>query len=389
MPICRQWPILGVALILFACAPPSPPPPDKLTLEPVAFASLPGWSEDDASAAVTAFARSCERLALRAPDQAMAPGGLGGHAGDWREPCAAAQALPAGDAAAARRFFESSFQVFRAGNNGKPQGLVTGYYEPELTGSKTRSERFRVPLYRVPGDLVQVDLGEWREGWRGERIAGRVVAGRLRPYYDRAQIDKGVLAGRNLELAWVDDPIDAFFLAIQGSGRVELAEGQKLRLAFAGQNGFRYVAIGRKLVERGALPKDGVTMQSIRAWLKANPDAAPEVMAENPSYVFFRELAGDGPIGAQGAVLTPARSLAVDPLFLPLGAPVFLDLEHPDTPGGRLRRLVVAQDTGGAIRGPVRGDLFWGTGAQAGDVAGRMQARGSFYLLLPRGLPGS
>jgi membrane-bound lytic murein transglycosylase A len=378
----------GLALLLAACAGPPAPIPDKLSLDAVDFAELPGWSADDPSLTLQAFLKSCERLALRRQDQPISPTGLGGRAADWQAPCADARVPKAGDADAARAFFERNFQAFRLGNNGNSEAFVTGYYEPELAGSTMRSERYRVPLYRVPGDLVQVDLGEFRDGWRGERIAGRVIDGRLKPYFTRADIDRGALAGRDLELIWVDDAIDAFFLSIQGSGRIDLGQGASTRLAFAGQNGQRYVAIGRTLVERGALPKDGVSMQSIRAWLKANPNDAPAVMATNPSYVFFRALAGDGPIGAEGAVLTAGRSIAVDPAFLPLGAPIYVDLGEPDG-GGRLSRLLVAQDTGGAIRGPVRGDFFWGTGADAGERAGRMQAHGRFYLLLPRSLPAS
>ncbi|MBI1775610.1 MAG: MltA domain-containing protein [Proteobacteria bacterium] len=376
-------------MALVACTATPPSQPDKLTLEPVDLASLPGWAEDDQGAALGAMLRSCERLVRRQPDQPIGPSGLGGQGRDWREPCQAAAGLPKDDAAAARRFFERGFQAFRAANNGKPGAFVTGYYEPELAGARAPSPRFTVPLYRVPDDLIQADLGEWREGWRGERIAGRIAEGRLRPYHTRHDIEKGALAGRNLELAWVEDPIDAFFLAIQGSGRIDLGDGKRLRLGFAGQNGHRYVAIGRALVERGAIPRGEVTMQTIRAWLSANPAEAASVMDLNPSYVFYRALAGDGPLGAEGAVLTPSRSLAVDPAFLPLGVPVFIDLEHPDTTGGRLRRLVVAQDTGGAIKGPVRGDLFWGTGAAAGELAGRMQAQGIFYILLPRSIPAS
>jgi len=238
---------------------------------------------------------------------------------------------------------------------------------------------------------VDDDLGQFRDTLRGERIAGRVEGGRLHPYPDRGTIDRGALAGRGLELLWVDDAVDAFFLQIQGSGRVTMADGSVIRVGYDGQNGHPYVAVGRVLIQRGIMTPEQVSMQSIRAWLAANPTAAPDLLRENPSFVFFRELTGDGPVGAQGVALTPGRSLAVDPRFLPLGAPMWLDVEDPRVAGDRIRRLVVAQDTGGAIRGPVRGDLFWGHGAAAEDAAGRMRSQGRYWLLLPAGVspPGA
>lgn len=352
----RRLGALALLAFLAACA----AAPEK-KFEPVGFAELPGWAADDPAAALPALRRSCPKM----PEA-------------WRPACAA---LP-DDPAAARAYFEAEFQPWRV----TAPAFVTGYYEPELNGSTVRSARFSVPLHRLPGDLVQVDLGEFRDTLKGERIAGRVENGRLKPYFPRADIARGALDGRDLELIWVDDPVDAFFLEIQGSGRVRLEDGRLLRLGFAGQNGWRYVAIGRVLLDEGALGKDDVSMQSIKAWLAANPDKARTILDRNPSYVFFRFLDGDGPIGAQGVALTPGRSLAVDRTEVPLGTPVFLDLAHPDSAGGLLRRLVVAQDTGGAIRGAGRGDLFLGPGREAGEIAGRMKARGTFYLLLPRGM---
>jgi len=348
---------LAFLLFLAACAAPAP----ERKLEPVAFSALPGWQQDDPAAALPALKRSCPRM----PEA-------------WRPICAA---IP-DDPSRARAFFESEFQPYRV----TAAAFVTGYYEPELNGSTTRSARYSVPLHRLPSDLVQVDLGEFRDTLKGERIAGRVENGRLRPYSQRAEIARGALDGKDLELLWVDDPVDSFFLEIQGSGRVRLEDGRLLRVGFAGQNGWRYVAIGRVLLDEGSLSRDDVSMQSIRAWLAANPQRAREILDRNPSYVFFRLLEGDGPIGAQGVALTPNRSLAVDRTEVTLGTPVFIDLQHPDSPGGILRRLVVAQDTGGAIRGAGRGDLFLGPGRDAGEIAGRMKARGTMYLLMPKGM---
>ena len=240
-----------------------------------------------------------------------------------------------------------------------------------------------MPLYARPRDLVAADLGAFSGEFRGRSIAGRVERGRLVPYADRAAIEKGALVGRGLELVWVDDPVDAFFLEIQGSGRVHLDEGSVMRVGYAGKNGHAYTAIGRVLVKMGALELEAVTMGSIRAWLAANPAKARDVLIKNRSFVFFREIQGPGPIGAQGVALSAGRSLAVDRKFLPLGVPLFV---AADDPAGRLapvRRLMVAQDTGGAIRGPVRGDIFFGHGARAAANAGQARLRGRYWILLP------
>ncbi len=261
---------------------------------------------------------------------------------------------------------------------------------PSLRGALRPDQRFRYPLYRRPPELVEVDLGLFREDLRGRRIAGRVdEAGRLRPFPDRAAIEAGALAGRGLELLWVDDPIDLFFLHIQGSGRVRLPDGRRLRVVYAGQNGHPYRAIGRELVAMGALAREEVSLLTIRAWLEAHPGEATALMRRNPSYVFFR-LAGEvreeeGPPGSLGVPLTPARSIAVDRRFWPLGIPFFLDLPVPFPEGERpWRVLVVAQDTGGAIRGPLRADIFWGAGERAAWIAGHMKQRGRMWVLLPR-----
>jgi membrane-bound lytic murein transglycosylase A len=227
----------------------------------------------------------------------------------------------------------------------------------------------------------------FREDWKGQRLTGRQVDGRLVPYPTRSEIDAGALAGKGSELLWVDDAVDAFFLHVQGSGRVVMENGQLVRLGFAGRNGHPYVAIGRELISRGAIPRERMSMQAIRAWLKANPGEASEVMALNPSFIFFRIIDGEGPIGAEGVPLTPGRSLAVDPAFVPLGLPIWLDTTDPLKPEQPLRRLVVAQDTGSAIKGPVRGDLFWGFGETAAAKAGSMNQRGRYFLLLPRKAP--
>jgi membrane-bound lytic murein transglycosylase A len=361
---------------LFACAP-RPPPPDHLTLSPASFAALPQWREDGTAAALSAFARSCVQLAKEPP---TAPLGVAGTAADWQSACAA---LPQStDDAAARRYFETWFVPWLAGNNGATEGLFTGYYEPELAGARHPGPGFTTPLLKRPPDLVMVDLGLFRPVLRGQRIAGRVVDGRLVPYWTRAQIEAGALDRfRHLALFYAADPIQLFFLQIQGSGRVRLRDGRWVEIGYAGENGWPYVPIGRLLVQRGALTLDQVSLQSIEAWLRAHPDAAKPLMDQNRSYVFFRVLPGNAPIGAEGVELTPGHSLAVDPRFIPLGVPLWLTVAQGDT---ATRRLVVAQDTGGAIAGPLRGDLFWGAGAQAEARAGPMRGFGRFFLLLPK-----
>jgi membrane-bound lytic murein transglycosylase A len=356
-----------LALVLLeACATPAPPP-TLLTLEPARFADLAGWGDDHQAAALAAFVRSCAELGKRA---------------EWGAVCAAAAAVPPGDAAA-RGFFESNFTPYLAGNNADHDGLFTGYYEPLLTGARKPGAPYTTPILKRPPDLVMVDLGRFRPAWHGERIAGRVENGSLIPYPSRAEIEAGALDLRRLALLWVDDPVAAFFLQVQGSGRVKLPDGSTVRLGYDGQNGQPYVAIGKLLVARGELTADAVSLQSIRAWIAAHPTEGAALMDQNPSYVFFRELPGDGPVGSEGVVLTPGRSLAVDRSYVPLGVPVFIDVTDS---GGPLRRLMVAQDTGGAIAGPVRGDVFWGFGPEAEARAGTMRARGRDYLLLPKTL---
>lgn len=364
------------------------PAEDRLVLKPAGFADLPGWRGDEVEKAVPALLRSCERIAALPDAAAIDDEPYAGTARDWKAACAAASALPPGDRAAARTFFEAHFRPWAAHNNRNPLGLFTGYYEPLLQGSRKRSGRYNVPLYARPPELIMVDLGRFREELKGQRIAGKVEDGNLRPFPDRREIEEGAIDDRKLEIVWVDDAVAAFFLHIQGSGRVQLAEGGEMRLGYAAQNGHPYTAIGKDLIARGALTLENVSLQTIRDWLKAHPEEAAAVMQKNASYVFFQVLEGDGPLGAEGVPLTPGRSLAVDRSYIPLGAPVWLVAGIPspkeNEPDRTLRRLLVAQDTGGAIRGPVRGDVFWGFGGDAEAVAGRMKHRGRVWLLLPK-----
>ena len=375
----------GLGLLLAALAacggPPATTPTDKLVLARASYRDLPGWTRDDPSAALPALLKSCGVLLKAGDDQAV---GIAGTVADWRGPCADAAQVPAGDQAAARALFERDFVPFRASNNDQTEGLFTGYYEAELHGSLARTDQFNVPLYRRPSDLVSVDLGQFRPSLKGQRIAGKVSGTKLVPYATRTEIEAGALAGRGLEFVWVDDATDAFFLGVQGSGRVILPDGQVLRVGYDGENGQPYVTIGRVLAAEG-VPAEQITMPYLRKWIADHGPDGTALMDKNPSYIFFRELKGDGPMGAEGVALVPGRSAAVDRGFVPLGLPFWVDTTDPVEPSGRLQRLFVAQDVGGAIRGPVRADLFFGYGPEAANHAGLMKGKGSSWLLLPAG----
>ncbi|HYD94195.1 MAG TPA: murein transglycosylase A [Noviherbaspirillum sp.] len=356
--------------------PPAKPEAPKELLRATTFGAIPGWEKDSLREAWPAFIASCDTLMKKA---------------DWKEPCTIARGVEPGSDKAIRGFFEAFFvphQVFN--QDGSDTGLVTGYYEPLLRGARKRGGPFQTPLHRAPDDLVTVDLGTVYPELKSLRLRGKLVGNRIVPYPTRAEMShSNALAGK--ELVWVDDPVEAFFLQVQGSGRVQLTDTREtIRVAYADQNGHPYKSIGRYLVDKGEMTLDQASAQSIKAWYQANPARQQELLNANPSYVFFKEEKltdpGKGPKGALGVPLTPQRSIAVDPQFIPLGTPVFLATTQPgrDTP---LQRLVMAQDTGGAIRNPVRADFFWGFGADAGDKAGKMKQRGQMWVLLPR--PGA
>jgi membrane-bound lytic murein transglycosylase A len=335
--------------------------PDQLVLTAVGFDRLPGWRSDNQAQALPALRRSCDRLAQLPPGQPIGQDGRGGLAGDWLGPCGALRSVTESDPRAVRDYFESWFQPFLAANGTRTDGLFTGYFEAELRGSRHRGGPYQTPLYPRPPNLP---------------------ADPNQAYFSRAEIESGALHGKVGELLWVDDPVDAHILQIQGSGRIHLDDGSIVQVGYNGSNGRKFVGLGRILLDHGKIAPGDTTMQTVRAWLKAHPGEAAALMAENPRYVFFRFLNGDGPVGASGVTLTPGRSLAVDPRFVPLGVPLWLDSSEPD--GRPLRRLMIAQDSGAAIKGPVRGDVFWGAGEVAFDKAGRMKSPGSYYLLLPR-----
>ncbi len=349
---------------------PSPPTLAGLRLQPASFDQLPGWGGDDLAGAWSAWRRDCSA-------RASALAGA----------CAASTAVPADDPAAQRTFFEHWFQPWQASSpDGSDTGLVTGYYEPVLHGALQRGWPYVVPIYGLPADLVdRADPGDGVT--RGRLVRDTAGTSSVAPFWSRAQIDADPQAqaalGRNV-VVWLDDPVDALFLQVQGSGLVALPDGRTLRLSYAGDNGWPYRSVGRWLLDHGEL-RGTVTMQIIRAWAQMHPDRVRDMLDANPRVVFFSATplvdAARGPTGAMGVPLTPLRSVAVDRRLLPLGTPVWLDTRADARP---LQRLVFAQDVGGAIVGALRADLFFGTGTQAGDSAGRMQAPGRFWVLLPR-----
>jgi membrane-bound lytic murein transglycosylase A len=336
------------------------------------WAMLPDWQEVDLQLSWQAFLQSCNALKNKP---------------DWQTSCARARAIAQPKNDAIRAFFESNFTPYQVFNpDGTEQGLVTGYYEPRLFGSRIKTDRFRYPLYAQPDDLLIINMSELYPKLKGMRLRGRLQGNRVIPYFDRNEIDQGKGGLKGHELFWVDDEVDLFFLQIQGSGRIQLPDGSLVKVGYANQNGHPYVSIGRKLIEMGELQRSKVTMQSIKEWTQQHPKKLKALLDQNPSYVFFRELPSklSAPLGALGVPLTPEYSIAVDTRTIPLGAPTFLATTYPnsDTP---LNRLMMAQDKGGAIRGAVRADFFWGFGEQAGAQAGRMKQRGQMWVLFPNG----
>lgn len=347
---------------------------DWSLLKVAAWDDLPGFDQDDLPAAWSGLLQSCGALKKNA---------------FWKPACEAAAQLAEPGTQAISALLREYFIPYRATTaEGGDSGLITGYYQPLLKGSRSRSDRYRYPLYARPDDLVAVDLGAVYPELASRRLRGKLDGNRLAPYYSRGEIDiaSSPLAGK--ELIWVDDVVDLFFLQIQGSGLIQLENGQQVPVGYADQNGHPYESIGKVLIRRGELSADKASMQGIKDWGRRNPGKLRELLNSNPSYVFFRELPGglSGPPGALGIPIAGERSIAIDPRFIPLGAPVYLSTTYPNS-SKPLQRLVMAQDTGGAIKGPVRADFFWGAGYEAGRQAGAMKQQGRIWVLLPKAMP--
>ncbi|MCF6267787.1 MAG: murein transglycosylase A [Desulfuromusa sp.] len=338
---------------------------------PVGWNQIDGWVLDRPTAAFKAFQKSCRVIGKRK---------------QWQQVCSEAGALTPVDDLTTREYFERYFQPYQVRNeDGSSEGLITGYYGPELLGSRVQTNEYKYPLYSQPDNMLIIDLDDLYPELGKYRLRGRIIGNRVVPFYDRAEIDNGGNPLFGQELFWVKDPVDLFFLHIQGSGRIRLPDGERVMVNYANQNGHPYRSIGKLLLDRKAMTRDQMSMQNIRRWVKENPEAGQRLLAENPSYVFFRELSAEftSPPGALGVPLTALRSLAVDPHTIPLGAPVFLSTTFPGS-NDPLQQLMVAQDTGGAIKGQVRADFFWGMGNDAGKIAGRMKQDGRLWVLLPK-----
>lgn len=373
----------ALILLIAACAPVPPKPeapvppkppagPETAIYQEVAFDALPGWPQTSLLPSLRAFLSGCGRP----PAPLMIS-------------CELAALVPPGDEAAARRFFESQFTPYAVrSSTAGDTGLLTGYYEPVIEGTRMRDAEHRFAIHGVPDDLITVDLGAVNPDLRNLRLRGRLEGRRLVPYYSRAEIESRDMPAE--VIAWTRDPVELFFLQIQGSGQVRLPDGARIRIGFADVNGHPYRSLGRYLVDRGEMTLDQASMQNIKTWAEQNPHKLRDALNANPSYVFFRELKNlnvdEGPIGAQGVPLTGGYSLAVDRRFVPLGVPVYVATTYPLSPEP-LERLMAAQDTGGAIRGVVRGDFFWGSGPDAGTIAGKMRNPVRMWLFWPRGTP--
>lgn len=351
--------------------PPEVKAPEYSLLRAASWEDIDSFAQDDLTKAWGAWLQSCSALRTRQP---------------WQNACEAAFALSSPGNEAIQAYFKQYFTVYRTTNiDGTDTGLITGYYEPMLKGSRTKSDTYRYPLYGKPDDLITVELGSLYPELANKRVRGRLTGTKLVPYYNRGEIDLEQSPLQGHELLWVDDIIDLFFLQIQGSGLIQLDNGEQVHVGYADQNGQAYQSIGRLLIERGELTADKASMQGIKNWARNNLDKLRDLLNSNPSYVFFRELPAGlpGPLGALGVPILAERAVAIDPRYVPLGAPVFLATTYPNS-NKPLNRLMMAQDTGGAIKGGVRADFFWGAGFEAGRQAGAMKQRGRIWVLLPK-----
>lgn len=383
-----QWlGLLGVSALIVACktAPVATHSSTVVTVPQVAVISpatplftpskwevLPEWATLDLTPSWSALMQSCRVLKVKP---------------QWQGVCSGAEQVDKNDSSAQRSFYEEKLTPFQVFNpDGSEQGVITGYYEPLLKGSRSKDARFRFPLYAAPEDMLEIDLGDAYPQLKGQRLRGRLSGKRVVPYFKRAEIDAGTDGLKGRELFWVENSVELFFLQIQGSGRIELADGRQIKVGYADQNGHPYVSIGKKLIEMGEMKLEDASMQGIKAWGEKNPTKLNALLELNPSYVFFRELPESlsAPLGALGVPLTNEYSIAIDPRTIPLGSPVFLATTQPNS-ATPLNRLMLAQDTGGAIRGAVRADFFWGFGDKAGAQAGRMKQQGRMWVLFPKG----
>lgn len=354
----------------------------------VGFKHLPGWETAQLKKSLAAFQTSCRAFIKQDPDRVVGTDAIDLQAKDWQPACLAALKIHPIKEKKAKLFFQEWFSPVEFYDDKPLKGLFTGYYMPLIKGSHTQSDEFNVPLYEVPNDLVSIDLGLFVPHLKNQKIVGRLADNKVVPYYTRAQINKGAIKDKARVLLWMNNPVDRLFLEIQGSGIVEYEDGSREFIGYNGQNGAPYTAIAGVLIKKGVMTKDNASMQGIKRYLEAHPKEMDPVINQNKSFVFFRKLNLDGALGSQGVALTPGYSLAIDRQWIPMGAPLWLSTTRPDSKNPNvskpMQRLMVAQDTGGAIKGKVRGDVFWGGGDKATLIAGHMKNEGHYWLLLPR-----
>ena len=362
--------------------------PAKPILRPVTFKQLPGWESADFKKSLLTFQTSCRAFIKQDPERVVGTDQIELRIKDWQPACRAALKINPNQEQLAKLFFQKWFTPVEF-YEGKPvKGLFTGYYMPSIKGSLIQSAEYSVPLYEVPNDLITIDLGLFSPDLQNRKIFGRVAGNKVVPYYTREQINKGAIKDSAHVLLWIHSPIDRLFLEIQGSGIIELEDGKRLFIGYDAQNGAPYTAIAKILIQKGIMTKQNASMQAIKQYLEAHPEEMDQVINQNKSFVFFRKLPLEAALGSQGVALTPGYSLAIDKQWIPMGTPLWLSTSRPDSKNPKinkpLQRLMVAQDTGGAIRGKVRGDVFWGGGDNATLIAGHMKNEGHYWLLIPR-----
>ena len=364
-----------------------PQQPAVVVLKQKSFTQLPGWDNARVTKSLLAFKISCKTFLKQDPEQSVGSQRINLKAKDWQPACHAALSIDPVSETAARDFFQQWFAPVEFNDNKPVRGLFTGYYMALLHGSKTRTKEYNVPIYGLPSNLVSIDLGQFDPNLKNRRLIGRVQGKQVVPYHSREEINNGAITDKAPVLVWVNSHVDRLFLEIQGSGTVVFEDGSQMYLGYAGENGAPYTAIARVLIDKGVMTKDNASMQHIKRYLEEHPKQMDKVLNQNKSFVFFRYLKDDAAMGAQGVALTPGYSLAIDRKWIPLGAPLWLYTTRPDKQPDQektLQRLMIAQDTGGAIRGLVRGDVYWGAGETATFIAGHMKNPGHYWLFLPR-----
>ena len=361
--------------------------PQELQIKPAHFSDLPGWNSNQTLSSLHTFQRSCRQFLRQNPNRPVGNQWFALQAKDWQPVCKAALEIHTHSESVAKQFFETWFQPVEFVQKKSLTGLFTGYYLPSFAGNLTKTQEFSVPLYGVPNNLLQINLQDFDSKLPARQLMGRLEKNRMVPYYSREEIDQGALEDKAPVLVYLRSPIDRLLIEIQGSGIITLPDNTRINLGYAGKNGLTYTSIGRVLIERNILTSNNVSIQNIRRYLETHPTEQEDIIHQNRSFVFFTTLQQKGAFGTQGTRLTRGYSLAVDPDWVPLGMPVWLATTYPDPDTEQnhpLRRLMIAQDTGGAIKGTVRGDVYWGNGNAAAAIAGKMKSKGQYWLLVPK-----